>query len=46
MTRVQFIQRLRELGFTDDCIREVLALRRRERQQGIKRRYVDYLPKE
>lgn len=43
MTKVQFIFRVRELGFTDYFIGELLKLRETERSRGIKRRYIDYL---
>lgn len=44
MRKFQFILKLRELGFTDYFIGEVLDLRRREREQGIKRPWRDYIP--
>lgn len=44
MTKTEFITKARELGFTDHFILEVLALRQREREQGIMRPYIDYLP--
>jgi hypothetical protein len=44
MKRVAYILKLRELGFTDDFIADVLDLRDREREQGIIRRWEDYLP--
>jgi len=44
MTKVQFIRKLRELGYTDCYINKILELRRRDQDQGIKRRYEDYLP--
>ena len=44
MRKIQFIRELQKAGFTEYFIGEVLDLRKREREKGIRRKYSDYLP--